>query len=127
MILLDTSVLIEYFRNKEKDKTFFYRLSETHSHFAISVITHYEIYVGSNLHQDVFWSQLLSSVALLPFSKDIADEAVLIRKELLKNKKSIGFSDIAIAATARVNNYKIATLNNKDFSVISNLQMLEML
>lgn len=125
MILLDTSVLVQYFRTKEKGKTFFYGLSGNHSDFAISVITHYEIYVGSNSQQDLFWNELLASILLLPFDTKTANEAVLIRKELLSNKKVMGFGDIAIAATARTNNYKVATLNLKDFSIVDNLQLVE--
>ena len=124
MILLDTSVLVEYFRTRQKENSFFYVLSASHSSFAISVITHYEIYVGSNQDQDMFWKQLLASLTLVPFTKEIADEAVLIRKELLKKNKNTGFSDIAIAATARVNNFEIATLNKKDFKIIENLRLV---
>ena len=36
MILLDTSVLIEMFRVKDKQSTFFYRLSTDNNDFAIS-------------------------------------------------------------------------------------------
>ncbi len=47
MILLDSSVLIELFRKKEKEKTLFYTLSRQDNDLCISSITHYEVGVGN--------------------------------------------------------------------------------
>lgn len=47
MILLDSSILIELFRKKDKKKTTFYRLSEEYNELFISSITYYEIGVGN--------------------------------------------------------------------------------
>jgi len=67
MILLDTSVLIEMFRVKDKMTTFFYRLSINNNDFAISILTHYEIYRGSNNVQNTFWTNFLKNIKVLPF------------------------------------------------------------
>jgi predicted nucleic acid-binding protein len=48
MILLDSTVCIEYFRKKDKSKTFFYELGADYSSFAISTVTKFEIFIGSN-------------------------------------------------------------------------------
>ncbi len=55
MICLDTSVIIDYYRKKDKAKTFFYQLTEKYERFAVSAITEFEIYQGSNPERDEFW------------------------------------------------------------------------
>jgi predicted nucleic acid-binding protein len=47
MILLDSSILIDLFRKKNKEKTLFYNLSKTEEIFCISSITSYEIGIGN--------------------------------------------------------------------------------
>ena len=49
VICLDTSVLIDYFRKVIKSKSFFYELTNEFDLFAVSAITEYEIYYGSNV------------------------------------------------------------------------------
>ena len=46
MILLDTSILIEYYRNKDKAKTKLFQLSSSNI-FSISVITKFEFLAGT--------------------------------------------------------------------------------
>jgi predicted nucleic acid-binding protein len=46
IILLDTSILIEHFRKKDKSKTTLYKLSEKNYRFSISTVTYYEIFIG---------------------------------------------------------------------------------
>ena len=57
LICLDTSVLIDYFRKENKSKTFFFKLAKDHR-FAISVLTKFEILVGSNEQQKEFWGRV---------------------------------------------------------------------
>jgi predicted nucleic acid-binding protein len=54
MILLDSSILIELFRKKNKEKTLFYRLSKTEVNFCISSITNYEIGIGNRKTHTVY-------------------------------------------------------------------------
>ena len=124
MLLIDTSVLIEYFRKTKKEETFFYLLAAAHTEFGISAITKYEIMVGSNALQEEFWKQLFSTVTTIDFDEKIALEAALIKKELKSQGNIIGFEDIAIGATARANNYALATLNEKHFTKIANLKLV---
>lgn len=87
MILIDTSVLIEYFRKQKKEKTFFYELAGKYSEMGISALTKYEVLVGSHESQDAFWKSLLSKLTLIPFGDEESDEAVVIQKELLRKIK----------------------------------------
>lgn len=115
MILLDTSVFIEYFRRANKENTYFYRLSQVYEAFSISSITKYEILVGRKGDQESFWEQLFDKVSPLPFGANEAKEAASIHQYLLEKNKIIGFRDTAIAATSIVHGFPIATLNVKHF------------
>lgn len=53
MICLDTNILIDHKRAKQKDKTKLYQLSYQYS-FAVSSITAYELYRGDNSTEDAF-------------------------------------------------------------------------
>jgi tRNA(fMet)-specific endonuclease VapC len=124
MIILDTSILIDYFRKTKKEKSFFYNLASNNQSFAISVITKYEIEVGVKDANIPFWNNLYASFQIIPFDKYIATETVNITKGLKQSRQLIDFADIAIAATARINNYELATLNTKHFSRIKNLTLI---
>ncbi|MEZ4776705.1 MAG: PIN domain-containing protein [Bacteroidia bacterium] len=87
MILLDTSVLIEYFRKQRKDLTFFYNLAGLDESMAISSITKYEILIGKKSGQDLFWNSLLESLTLLPFGDKEVTEAIDIQHTLLKSNR----------------------------------------
>jgi len=125
MILLDTSVLIEMFRVKDKTATFFYRLSNNNSNFAISVVTHYEIFRGCNSVQDNFWTNFLKNIKVLPFDIISSNEAIKIYKFLKVRNQMIDLADLLIASTAIAHNSDFATLNLKHFSNIPNLHILK--
>jgi len=125
MILLDTSVLIEMFRVKDKMTTFFYRLSNDNDDFAISILTHYEIFRGSNNVQNTFWTNFLKNIKVLPFDLTVSNEATGIYKLLKAQNQMIDLADLLIAATAIAHNLDLATLNLKHFSKIPNLHLLK--
>ena len=124
MILLDTSVLIEMFLMQDKSATFFYQLSKRQYDFSISIITHFEIFRGSDVSQDIFWKNFLKSIELIPFDLVSSNEAALLYKQLRAQNKMVDFADLLIAATALAHNLQLATLNIRDFGKIRNLQIL---
>ena len=124
MILLDTCILIDMFRKKDKSETFFYHLSKDHNDFAISILTHYEIFRGSNSIQDVFWVNFLQSIEIIPFDIHTSNEASRIYKLLKPQEKKIDFVDLLIAATAVAYKLRLATLNLKHFKDIPELLIL---
>ena len=124
MILLDSSVLIELFRSTNKENTLFYKLASKETDFAISAITHYEIFSGSNEKQDSFWDNLIESVEILDFDLQSSQQAVQIYKKLKKTNQMIDLADILIAATSLSNNIKLATLNLKHFERIKELEIV---
>ncbi len=86
MILLDTSVLIEFFRRKYKENSFFYQLSQNHQNFAISAVTRLEILAGANPLQMDFWNTFLQKIQVLPFDSDCATQAAILVKQLKASK-----------------------------------------
>jgi predicted nucleic acid-binding protein len=117
---VDTSVFITYFRDRDKSTSLLTTLAGQYD-FAISVITQYEILNGSNEHQEMRWEALFQTVKRLPFGEARAREASSIYRELKSKGNLISVADILIAATARANALKFATLNQKHFERIPGL------
>ena len=125
IICLDTSVLIDYFRKKDKQKSFFYKLTTKYKLFAVSIVTEYEIMVGANSEQTDFWNQFFEKITVLPLNKPTNGAAIRLTKLLKASNKLIEVPDIFIGATAIANNMKIATLNKKHFERMQGLKIVE--
>lgn len=123
IICVDTSVFIDYFRKQKKEKTFLVELAANYE-LAVSVITKLEVYVGVNEDQKEFWDKLFSKLTILPLSETEIDIATAIIKSLRKENKIIGLQDIFIASTSLAGNFKLATLNVKDFERIKKLELI---
>ena len=125
MILLDSSILIELFRKKDKEKTLFYSLAKTYKILCISSITFYEIGIGNRDSHSDYWEKLCENLRILPFDKECSDNAITIYLDLLKANKMIDLADILIGATALTHNMPIATLNDKHFNRIKGLEIIK--
>tara|TARA_R110002072_G_scaffold30097_10_gene94404 strand:+ start:344 stop:751 length:408 start_codon:yes stop_codon:yes gene_type:complete len=126
IILLDTGILIEYFRKKDKEKSILYQLSLGNYEFKVASITQYEVLLGSNDSQINFWMELFGRVKILPFDEESAITASKIYKQLKVENKLIDIADILIGSIAMTNQIVLATLNSKHFKRISNLELLEL-
>jgi len=124
IICLDTSVLIDYYRKKDKSKSLFFRLTEKYSVFTVSAVTEYELYLGNSQEQNVFWDDFFSQITVLPFDTKAVKQAVAIYKQLKQQNKLIDIPDIMIAGTAVQNNISLATLNRKHFERINGLEIV---
>jgi predicted nucleic acid-binding protein len=62
-LLIDTSILIDHFRNQRKDITPLYQVS-LHYECVISSITEFEFLVGSNQKNYSFINELLSKLSV---------------------------------------------------------------
>jgi tRNA(fMet)-specific endonuclease VapC len=124
IILLDSSVLIEYYRKKDKSKSVFFQLIKTYPTFAISADSQFEIYAGASSDQLEFWDQLFAQVSILPFNAEVSATAVKIDAALKKKRKQIAIPDLFIAATALFHNLPVATLNRKHFERVDDLTVL---
>ncbi len=124
MICLDTSVIINYFRKTNKNKSFLLELTDHYSEFSVSVITEYEIMVGAKGSQLIFWEEFFEKVKVLEFGRRVSEEAVHIYHSLRKTRKLIDVADLFIGATAKCYGLPLATMNLKHFSRIPNLELV---
>ncbi len=81
MICLDSNLLIDHKRAKQKDTTRLYQLSQNYL-FAVTAITAYELYKGDNSKEDIFWSDFFSKITVLDFSLHAGMKAGKIYKQL---------------------------------------------
>lgn len=124
MILLDSSVLIDYFRKTHKKNAFLWELMGGNDILAISVITKYEIYVGSSPAQKPFWDTLFETLTVYPIDDDVADIAVVVQQKMKQIRLKIDVPDLLIASTALSHNCALATLNIKHFESVPNLILI---
>ena len=124
IVLLDTSVLIDNFRKKDKEKSLLVYLTDKFDKFCISSVTEFEIYIGASGIQLAFWENVLLEMNVLPFDSKAAHVAVSILNQLKEKRKTIDKADLFIAAIAASNNLPIATLNRKHFDLIDNLELI---
>jgi len=77
IICLDTSVLIDFYRKKDKSQSLFFKLTEQYSIFAVSAITEYELYLGNSQEQNIFWDDFFSRVIVLPFDSKAVKHTIM--------------------------------------------------
>lgn len=71
LVLLDTSILIDYYRKTDKNNAAWLLLIHQGYDFAVSVITKYEIYSGTSPKQQSFWDIVFENIVV---SLDFQDE-----------------------------------------------------
>jgi len=78
LALLDTSVLIEFFRKTDKSNSRFYQLTDTFDAFCISVITEYEIFIGAtSTAQKEYWKNFLEKVRIISLDSETIQTAII--------------------------------------------------
>ena len=123
-ILLDSSILIDYFRKENKSKSILYKLSNEY-HFCLSTITIFEIKIGIKTEKQ--WNDyhiLTRNCEILSIDELCIDEAVHIYNNLKRQNNLIELADLLIAATAISNSLPLSTLNIKHFKNIPKLKII---
>ena len=121
-ILIDTSVIIDHFRKKNKQQSLLYELSKENKLF-LSAISKFEFLVGTKRAQIRQTEKIIEGFDILSFNSNVADVASDIAKKLKAKNKIIEFRDIFIAATAIANDIPLSTLNVKHFERIDDLEL----
>jgi predicted nucleic acid-binding protein len=88
-----------------------------------SVVTEYEILIGSNEAQLKYWRAIFNQIKVLPLDSSVINSAVEIHSNLKKKRKQIDVADLFIAATAVRHKMPIATLNKSHFERIETLEL----
>ncbi len=122
-ILIDTSLLIDFFRKKNKAKSELFRLRQEYL-LSTSVICLYEFKIGANPEKLPEYQAILNEVAILPLTEACIEAAISVYHHLKRHNARIGLADTLIAATALENGIPVATLNTEHFSRIENLALV---
>jgi tRNA(fMet)-specific endonuclease VapC len=124
LILVDTSVLIDYFRKQDKERSVFLQLARSGYEMTISSVTEFEIYSGVSVAQESFWTELLDQIHIIPFGSLEARRAVALQKELKRSRKQLDVPDLFFAATALAHELSLASLNRKHFDRVPGLKVV---
>ncbi|MES2277739.1 MAG: type II toxin-antitoxin system VapC family toxin [Bacteroidota bacterium] len=122
-MVIDTGIIIEHLRAKDKLNTTLYQLSDQPDLY-ISAVSLYELYMGAITKEKERDIQLLTdSLEILPFNDTVALKAAQLYHQLKAKNQLIEFRDIFIAATCIVFELPIVTLNKKHFKRIDGLKI----
>ncbi len=121
-ISIDTSIIIDYLRRKDKDKTLLFFFAHKNYQLYASVITHAETYAGKSIWEKEDAKKtleaLFSNIKILPLDETLSKNAGEIKARYNSN-----LFDAIIAATALSSKLELATLNIKDFKKINGLKL----
>src|SRR5690242_14022193 len=98
-MVIDTSIVIEHLRAKDKSATTLFNLPEEED-LLISTVTLFELYSrATSPDKEKSGQDICEDFIILPFTADIAVKAGEIYRQLKSKSQSIGIADIFIAAT----------------------------
>jgi predicted nucleic acid-binding protein len=113
--LVDTDVLVDFFKHKEPAKALIAKLSRTTT-LALSSLTITELRSGWTSEQaDFLLPRLYALCTVVPVTKAIAEHAGKWRQEYKSKGVSLGTPDTVIAATASLHDSPLLTNNAKDY------------
>ncbi len=124
LVLLDSSILIDYFRKGDKTKSVLYKISEKY-YFCLSAITVFEIKIGIKTDKQLNdYNTLIKNMQVMDIDEKCIDIAVNIYKNLKIKNSIIELADLLIAATAISNTIPLVTFNRKHFQNVSDLEII---
>ncbi len=121
-VLLDSSVIIDFLRVKNKNSTILGQVANKNYKLYISIISHTELYAGKRIwrlkraRKELEF--VLSGIEVLNIDKIISKNAGKIRSDY-----NLEIADAIIAATVLSHKLALATLNIKDFEKINGLKL----
>ncbi len=121
LVVIDSSIFIDHFRNYIPAVNFFSSLSDEEKKYVFfSAITESELISGRSCEDDSVKAKVLQM--LNNFNKIEVNNKVAMLAGDLSRKQNILIPDAIIAATALVNNADLLTKNLKDFARIKDLK-----
>ncbi|MBI5452946.1 type II toxin-antitoxin system VapC family toxin [Candidatus Gottesmanbacteria bacterium] len=128
MVILDTSIIIDHLRQKQKKETLLEKIAkkEKRDNLAVSIISIQELYEGKSTADKQKEEYLLSTISpltILPYTYEIAQLAGIIARDKTSPTE---LADAAISATAIINNAPLFTLDRKDFGNIEKLKFYQL-
>ena len=122
-LLLDTSIIIDFLRHKDKEETHLYKLSEEDLY--MSIITHTELYAGKSVWEKKTarkeLEELFSGIDILPLNQEIS----ILAGQIKAFHQNLTLLDCLIAATAVYFKLDLVTFNTKDFGVLKEVRLFK--
>ncbi len=118
-ILLDTDVLVDFFRGHSKGVAFV----NTHSdRIILSSIVVAELFAGvMGEEEQAVLENFVSLFRVVPVNEEIAKAGGLYKNEYGKSH-GVGLADAILAATADAENAELKTLNTKHYPMVKGLR-----
>jgi predicted nucleic acid-binding protein len=124
MIVVDTSVLIDFFKGKNKS----FDISEN-SEAVTTTITYHEIFSGIKhkkaKKEEIFFRRFFSDIIILDFDLMASEESSEIMARLLSIGKTVNTLDVLIAGIAVTNGADKIISRDRDFLEISKVTGLD--
>lgn len=111
-ILVDTDIIINFLRGREKAKVFLLSLLDESTIYC-SAITVAEIYAGMKKNEKQKTDALVDSLHIIDVNKEIAEKAGEYKRN--EKRQSLELDDCLIAASAFVKGAVLATGNGKHY------------
>lgn len=111
-VLVDTDILIDFLRGKDKAKKFLLSIINDSSIYC-SAITVAEIYAGMRDHEREKTGNLIDSLTIIDVTREIAEKAG--RYKSSHKGHVLELDDCLIAASAFINEAVLATGNSKHY------------
>ena len=114
MYLLDTNILIYAFQEKQPFSSLFIKWARKNE-LCLSVIAVSEFMIGADDADITKLKSLVENINLYDVDYEIAKQAAVYRKAFLLKQKKVFLLDCMLAATAKVNNLTLVTVNKSDY------------
>lgn len=123
-ILVDSSIIIDYLRQTDKEQTFLSKLGQRQLKLYAPIIVHAECFAGKSIWENKEAREALkiifSGIKILPLEENISRKAGQISA-----KFDVELIDAIIAATSIIHDLDLATLNIKDFKKVKGLKLFK--
>lgn len=117
-MLLDTDVLVDFFRGYSKAVAF---VKANSSRIILSSVVVAELYAGVRGEAELtIIDNFISLFRVIPLNVEIAKGGGLYKRAYSKSH-GIGLADAIVAATAEIENAELKTLNTKHYPMIKGL------
>ena len=119
LFLLDTDVLVDFFRGHSKAVAF---VNAHSSRIILSAIVVGELYAGVKRDaEQAALENFISLFRVVPVSAEIAKAGGLYKRDYAKSH-AIGLADVILAATAEAEDAELKTLNTKHYPMLKSLK-----
>lgn len=125
-ILVDTDILIEFFRIKERSRCLYSKIFRINTNIqVISSVTVAELFAGRSIEEkkeELILKEFLSKVEILYSNFEV----MKLTGEIMRvSEYKITFQDAEIAACSLYYNLPLLTKNKKDFKKIKGLKLFD--